>query len=181
MTKKEITTLSTSIKYQNWWMTVKEDEILRPDGSTGIYGVVEKKDFAVIAAIDGDYIYMVEQFRYPVQERFWELPQGSWEDCDVEPEALARAELKEETGIIAKKMTHIGHYFAAYGFCSQGYHVFVATGLEESDNDLDFEEQGLISKKFKITEVQEMILSGKIKDATTIAVFGLMKMKGIVL
>lgn len=57
----------------------------------------------------------------------------------------------------------------------------MATGLEESDNDLDFEEQGLISKKFKITEVQEMILSGKIKDATTIAVFGLMRMKGIVL
>lgn len=82
---------------------MKEDEILRPDGSTGIYGVVEKKDFAVIAAIEGDSIYMVEQFRYPVQERFWELPQGSWEDCDVEPEVLARAELKEETGIIAKK------------------------------------------------------------------------------
>lgn len=176
----EITTLSSSIKYQNRWMTVKENEILRPDGSTGIYGIVEKKDFAVIAAIDGDSIYMVEQFRYPVQQRFWELPQGSWEDSDVLPENLARAELKEETGVIARHMEHIGHYFAAYGFCSQGYNVFVATGLEESDNDLDFEEQGLISQKFRINEVEEMILTNKIKDATTIAVFGILKMKGII-
>ena len=61
-------------------MRVREDMIRRRDGSTGIYGVVEKPDFVVIVPVEDDgRVHLVEQYRYPVKGRYWEFPQGSWE------------------------------------------------------------------------------------------------------
>ena len=92
-----ITTLSSREVYRNHWMRVREDEILRSNGQKGIYGVVEKDDGAIILPIEEDRIWLVEQFRYTIQERALELPQGSWEIEIDNPEELARGELKEET------------------------------------------------------------------------------------
>lgn len=92
-----IKTLSTRLIYENRWLRLREDSIARDDGSSGLYSVVEKPDFAVIAALEGDGMYLVEQFRYPVGARFWELPQGSLEDDPTaDPLKIARAELREE-------------------------------------------------------------------------------------
>jgi 8-oxo-dGTP pyrophosphatase MutT (NUDIX family) len=66
------------IVYRNPWMVVSEDEVRRADGSPGIYGVVEKPDFAVILPRTPNGFWLVEQFRYPVGRRAWEFPQGSW-------------------------------------------------------------------------------------------------------
>ena len=171
-----VKTLESKIVYQNRWMTVKEDRIQREDGGTGIYGIVEKPDFAVIAAIEAGKIYLVEQYRYPVGSRFWELPQGSWEESSISPGELARAELLEETGIIAHIMEHIGHLLLAYGYSNQGYDIFLASGLEHTSQDLDSEEHGLTVRPFAISEVETMIVEGRIKDATTVAAFGLLKL-----
>ena len=160
-------------------MSVREDKIIRADGSQGIYGVVEKSDFAVIAAVDADRIYLVEQYRYPVEERFWELPQGSWEDSAVDPLLLAKAELREETGLVAHAMVHVGHLFLAYGFSNQGYNVFLASDLQQLDPRLEPEEHGLIARPFALTEFERMIGNGIIKDATTIAAYGLLRIKGL--
>jgi len=83
----DIETIGTRLVYQNRWMRVREDSIRYRDGSTGIYGVVEKPDFVVIAAIDdAGRLQLVQQFRYPVGARFWELPQGAWEQQpDADP------------------------------------------------------------------------------------------------
>src|SRR4051794_17598052 len=108
MSKPEAETLSSLVVYQNRWMTVREDSIVRADGSHGIFGVVEKRDFAVIAAVQKNALWLVEQYRYPVGERFWELPQGSWEDSEVDPVTLAKAELREETGLVAESVEHVG-------------------------------------------------------------------------
>jgi hypothetical protein len=62
-TEPEITTLSTRLVYENRWMRVREDAIRRRDGSAGIYGVVEKPDFVVIAALEEDRVQLVEQYR----------------------------------------------------------------------------------------------------------------------
>ena len=157
-------------------MTVKEDRIERTDGGTGLYGIVEKPDFAVIAAIEDGKVYMVEQYRYPVGSRFWELPQGSWEESSISPCDLARAELREETGLTARSMEHLGHLFLAYGYSNQGYDVFLATDLEHTSQDLDTEEHGLAARPFALSEVEAMIIDGRIKDATTVAAFGLLKL-----
>ncbi len=78
---------------------MREDEILRSNGEKGIYGVVEKHDGAIILPIDEGRVWLVEQFRYTIQERALELPQGSWEMEVNDPEELARGELKEELGL----------------------------------------------------------------------------------
>jgi ADP-ribose pyrophosphatase len=175
----EIEQIESKIVYRNRWMTVREDRIRRTDGSHGTYGVVEKNDFAVIAAIQDGQIHLVEQFRYPVGARYWELPQGSWNSSDRDPLALARAELQEETGLVAQSMTHVGRLFLAYGFCTQGYDVFLATQLTQREAHREPEEIGLESKWFRMAEVDDMIRSGMIQDASTVASLGLLHLKGL--
>ncbi|MBF9232359.1 NUDIX hydrolase [Microvirga sp. BT350] len=161
-------------------MRVREDSIALRDGSQGIYGVVEKSDFAVIVPVENGVIHLVEQYRYPVQGRYWELPQGSWEHApDTDPLDLARAELHEETGLTARTMLHIGHLFECYGYSTQGYHIYLAQGLEAGDAAREREEQDMISRAFPIAEVDAMILEGAIKDAATVAALGLLRLKGL--
>jgi ADP-ribose pyrophosphatase len=179
MSPPEIKTTGSTVVYMNRWMTVREDEIVRSNGTSGIYGVVEKADFAVIAAVRDHSIWLVEQYRYPVRERFWEFPQGSWEDRATDPLDLAKAELREETGLVAGSMLHAGRLFLAYGYSTQAYDVYLATDLREGETQLDPEEEGLVSKEFPVHVVEAMIEDGTIKDATTVAAFGLLRLKGL--
>jgi ADP-ribose pyrophosphatase len=174
----EIAKTGTKVVYRNRWMTVREDQIVRPSGAKGIYGVVEKPDFAVIAAIEGDRIWLVEQYRYPVGARYWELPQGTSERGGLPPAELAAAELREETGLTAASMVHAGHLFAAYGFATQGFDVYVARGLQQAEPDREPEEEGLVTQAFDLKTVEHMVASGVIKDAATVAAFGLLRLKG---
>jgi ADP-ribose pyrophosphatase len=177
----DITTVASRIVYENRWMRVREDTIARRDGSQGIYGVVEKSDFVTIIAVDAGHIHLVQQYRYPVQGRYWELPQGSWEQSsDADPLDIARAELREETGIEADEIVSGGHLFLAYGYSTQGYHVFLAKGLRHGRADLEREEQDLVTRPFGIAEIEAMICDGTIRDATTIAALGLLKLKGMI-
>ena len=117
MSKPDIETLTSKVVYRNRWMTVREDQVRRRDGSEGIYGVVEKANFVAIAAIQDGRIHLVEQYRYPVRQRFWELPQGAWHDApDTDAETVARGELREETGLTAGEMIYAGEFCLAYGF-----------------------------------------------------------------
>lgn len=167
-------TLSSKTVYKNRWMTVREDEVERDNGQKGIYGVVEKPDFVIIIPFDGTHLYMVEQYRYPVAARFWEFPQGSWEHApNIDPKELARAELAEETGLVAANLTYLGHLYEAYGYSNQGMHAFLATDLQEGEQQLDDEEHGLIVRKFTVDEVKEMIRQGSIKDNSTLAAWSL--------
>jgi ADP-ribose pyrophosphatase len=177
----DIKTLGSRVVYENRWMRVREDAIRRRDGSDGIYGVVEKPDFVVIVPVEDDgRIHLVQQYRYPVQARYWEFPQGGWEQTPgADPADVARGELQEETGLITAQMVHAGHLFEAYGYSNQGYHLYVATGLRRGKTDLDHEEQDLITRMFPLHEVERMIRDGEIKDATTVAAFGLLRLKGL--
>ena len=100
-------TVSTRIAYENRWTRVREDVIRRPDGSPGLYGVVERNDFVLVFPLDDKgRVTLVEQFRYPVGRRMLELPMGMWEDRpDTPPERVAAGELAEETGLVASEWT----------------------------------------------------------------------------
>src|SRR5437868_782777 len=94
--------LGSKVVYENRWMTVTEDQVERPDGSQGIFGVVHKPDFALIVPAEGDGFHMVEEYRYPIGRRTWSFPQGTLPDKEAgEPEELARLELAQETGLRA--------------------------------------------------------------------------------
>ncbi|BCY09793.1 NUDIX hydrolase [Actinoplanes sp. L3-i22] len=162
--------VSSRVVYRNPWMTVREDEVRRPDGSPGVYGVVEKPDFALVLPRRPDGFWLVEQFRYPVGRRAWEFPQGSWGRGAVGDQvALARRELAEETGLRAGALTHLGHLFEAYGFSTQGFDVYLATDLEEGEPDREASEQDMVHRAFGDTEIAEMIRSGQIVDAPSLA------------
>lgn len=154
-------------------MRLREDDILRSNGKKGIYGVVEKDDAAIIIPIDGDRIWLVEQYRYPIEEQAIELPQGGWEMADTDPEELARGELKEETGLQAEQMTYLGHLWIAYGFTRQKQHVYLATGLTHVDKDPDEEEHDIVLHNMPVAEFEQMMHEGKVRDACTIAAWGL--------
>jgi len=170
-----IRTLSSREVYRNPWLRLREDQIERSDGAKGIYGVVEKDDGAVILPIDGDTVYLVEQFRYTIGQRAIELPQGGWERPDVDPEELARGELREEAGLVAASMTYLGTMWVAYGFTKQKLHVYLATGLSHAGTDPDPEEHDLVVKTASIAEFERMLLDGTIQDVCTLAAWGLYK------
>ena len=168
-----ITTLGTREVYKNQWMRVIEDEILRSNGAKGIFGVVEKEDAAIILPIDHGRVWLVEQYRYTTQQREIELPQGGWEMQVESPEELARGELKEELGLDAAEMTYLGWLWIAYGFLRQKQHVFLATGLTDTDKDPDPEEHDLIVRCVPVEEFEEMMLNGAVRDTCTLAAWGL--------
>src|SRR5246127_5438980 len=170
-----IRTLSSREIYRNPWLRLREDQIERNNGTNGIYGVVDKDDCAVIIPIDGDTIYLVEQFRYTIQQRALELPQGGWETPEVDPEDLARGELREETGLVASSMTYLGTMWIAYGFAKQKQHVFLATGLVQAEIDPDPEEHDLVLHTLSIAQFEDKLLDGTIRDVCTLAAWGLYK------
>lgn len=170
---RTITTLASRVVYSNQWMRVREDEILRSNGMKGIFGVVEKDDAAIILPIDQGRVWLVEQFRYTIQERALELPQGGWEMEVENPEELARGELKEEMGLAAAEMTYLGKLWIAYGFLRQQQHVFLATGLTQTEKEPDPEEHDLMVRSMPVEEFEEMMLNGTIRDNCTVSAWGL--------
>lgn len=178
---KEIKTLASKEIYRNRWMLLKEDRILRADGREGIYSVIEKNDFVVIIPVENGEIWVVEQYRYPLGQRTLELPQGSWECLpDAAPEDVATGELKEETGLSAEKMEYVGYQKLAQGYSAQGYHIYLATQLTFTGQQLDEEEYGLTVKKIKISDFTQLILDGEITDATSVTAFLLTTAKNLI-
>lgn len=160
--------------YENRWMRLREDSFVRADGSEGIYSVVEKAPATVVVPVDGDEVVLVEQYRHPVGERFWELPQGAWDGDDApDPEELARGELAEETGLRAGSMEHLGSLFTAYGFCAQRFDVFLATGLVQGEPDREPSEQDMVHRFVREDELWGMVASGEVADAHTLAALAL--------
>jgi 8-oxo-dGTP pyrophosphatase MutT (NUDIX family) len=170
---ESITTLSSREVYRNPWMRLREDEILRSNGEKGIYGVVEKDEAAIILPIDNGRVWLVEQYRYTIQERALELPQGGWEMEIENPEELARGELREELGLVAAEMTYLGALWIAYGFTRQKQHVFLATGLTHTGKDPDAEEHDLVARSVTVAEFEMLMLNGTIRDGCTLAAWGL--------
>jgi 8-oxo-dGTP pyrophosphatase MutT (NUDIX family) len=160
-------------------MRVREDEIVLPDGSAGIYGVVDKPDFALVIPLERDHVWLVEQFRYPVGRRCWEFPQGSSEDEPASsPVELARAELREETGLAAGELRHVGHLHHAPGFCSQGFDAWLATGLEPGPTAREPGEQTMSCHRVPIARWEAMVRSGQVLDAPSIAAWALLRLGG---
>jgi 8-oxo-dGTP pyrophosphatase MutT (NUDIX family) len=172
----EVTATGSKVVYENRWMSVREDTTVREDGTPGLYGVVHKPDYAIVLPYSDGGFHLVEQYRYPVADRYWEFPQGSWEDRpDADPLDLARGELAEETGLTAAEMTRIGHLYAAYGYSDQGFHVILATGLTRGEPRLEPEEAGLISRWFPEEEVWRLVAEGRLKDAPSLAALALLQ------
>jgi 8-oxo-dGDP phosphatase len=165
--------------YRNNWLTLREDDIRRPDGSHGIYAVVDKPTYALVIPRDGGRFHLVEQFRYPLGMRRWEFPQGTAPDQEqVDPTDLAARELREETGLRAGTMEYLGILDVAPGMSSQRGWVFLATDITEGEHEREHEEQDMRSEWFSRAQLERMIRDGDITDAQSIAAWMLLLLAG---
>lgn len=172
-----IKTISSREVYRNPWTRVREDVIERTNGQRGIYGVIDKDPACIVIALererDRDSVWLVRQFRYTVGATFFELPQGGWEQAEVDPEEMARGELQEETGLRADRWTAIGRLWIGYGVMHQLHHIFLAEGLHPGEHDRDPEEHDMTVHRVTVAELEEMLLDGRIMDNCTAAAWGL--------
>jgi ADP-ribose pyrophosphatase len=147
------------------------DEIAIKDGTTGIREIVDHEECSVILPYleKEDKIVFIEQYRDAVQQSLIELPAGMIQ-ADENAEAAAKRELQEETGYVARSLTHIGDYFTSPGFTNEKHYLFLATRLNRvSDIQDNLEIGNCLSIPRR--KVLEMIQKGEIVDGKTILAF----------
>jgi 8-oxo-dGTP pyrophosphatase MutT (NUDIX family) len=163
--------------YRNPWVRVREDAVVRDDGSPGVYAVVEKPDFALVLPHERDGFWLVEQFRHPLGRRSWEFPQGTWSaGADGTPEELARAELAEETGLRAAALTHLGQLDLAPGLSTQRCDVWLATGLTPGPTAREATEADMRTAFVPEAELRAMVRAGRFTDAPSVAGYALLRL-----
>jgi ADP-ribose diphosphatase len=162
------------VPYANPWIEVFHDEVDRPDGSAGIYGVVHFANAAVgVVAVDGDgRLLLVGQHRYPLDEYSWEIPEGGV-GPDEELEAGARRELREETGYEAARWRSLCRLSLSNSVTDERGALFVAQDLRAAGPADPDPTEDLALRWATLDEVLAEIASGAIHDLLTIAGVGL--------
>ena len=169
LTKNPWITKTTQTVYESQWIKVNKSDVVNPVGNAAVYSVVHFKNLAIgILAVDKEYnIWLVGQYRYPVDEYSWEIPEGGGAP-NVTPVESAARELKEEAGIVAKNYEEFMRLHLSNSATDELAITFLAT-------DLSFEEAApeesevLQIKKLHLNEAFELCMQGKITDAITVA------------
>lgn len=161
--------LSSSIKYDNPWIKVEEDQVINPSGGEGIYGKIHFKNIAIgIVPVDEDgNTWLVGQHRYPLNEYSWEIPEGG---CPEEENKLAAAkrELKEETGLSAKKWKELLKMHLSNSVSDEVGFVYVATELTQGATAFE-DTEDLQVKKLPLKAAVQMVMNGEITDSLSVA------------
>jgi hypothetical protein len=94
--------------YDNPWINVTEYRVINPSGGKGIYGKVHYKNTAIgIVPLDEEFrIWLVGQYRFPLNQYSWEIPEGGGA-AGEDPLIAAQRELREETGLVAREWTRL--------------------------------------------------------------------------
>ncbi len=161
-------TRSSRVVYDNPWVRVREDEVLRPDGSPGIYGVVHFKNRAVgVLPVDQDgRIWLVGQYRYPLQAYSWEIPEGGSPESES-LEDTARRELREEAGLTAGRLELVATAHLSNSVSDELGYVFRATELTAGTAEPEGSEQ-IEVRRVEWMEAQRMLRSGEITDSLSV-------------
>ena len=160
--------LSSRSVFEGRVVSVRVDEVRLPGGGSAVREVVDHRPAVVIVPLDEcDRVIMVRQYRYAVGETLLEAPAGIVEEGE-EPCETAQRELQEEVGLIAGDLRKLGEFWATPGFCNEMMHAYVARDLRHSVLDAD-DDENITVVAVPMAEAVDMIASGKIRDAKTIA------------
>lgn len=161
-------TRSCRVVYENPWIRVREDEVVRPDGLPGIYGVVEFKNRAVGVLPVGDdgSIWLVGQYRYPLEAYSWEIPEGGSPGSES-AEATAIRELREETGLTAGRIELILKSHLSNSVSDELGYLFRATDLKEGPDEPEGTER-IVVRRFAWDDAWAMLQNGEITDSLTV-------------
>ena len=175
------TVLGSKAIYENPWIRVREDAVLRPDGKPGIYGVIEIPPSVVVLALDeADHVALVGQWRYTRNKYSWELPLGGAHAGETDMQTVAARELREETGVQAAQWRFLGTVEACIGVTTDTQWIYVATQLSKLQSAPDPEEK-LQVKWVPFPAALEMVLRGEIVEGasmTAILKFDAMRRMG---
>jgi 8-oxo-dGTP pyrophosphatase MutT (NUDIX family) len=158
-------TLSSREVYENNCIRLREDEVVRPDGNPGIYGVVHFRNVAVgvLALEDDDSIYLVGQYRYTLDRYSWEIPEGGCPETE-DTLSAAQRELEEETGLRAQTWKQLGEAHLSNSVTDELAVWFLAVGLTRGKHSPEGTEK-LEVRRVPFDEALRMVLAGEITDA----------------
>ena len=161
--------VSSNEIYENPWIKVVEDQVIRPNKTSGIYGHVHLKNKAIgILPLDSELnTWLVGQYRYTLNEYSWEIPTGGVPFSEDTLEG-AKRELKEETGLIARKLTNLLKIHTSNSVTDEYGYVFIAEDLIEGEIEWD-ETEELQIKKVPLEEALRMVMDSQITDSLSIA------------
>lgn len=148
--------------FRSQWFQLRQDEVLLPGGESITYTMVEHPGYAMVVPLRGDGVVLESVYRYTVQETVLECPSGGL-DGDA-PEAAARRELEEETGLLADAMTPLGSYYGSNGISDERFHLFLATGLRAEGRMQREPTEQMELVDVPLERAVAMALSGEIAD-----------------
>jgi 8-oxo-dGTP pyrophosphatase MutT (NUDIX family) len=160
--------LSRRVAYENPWIVVYHDEVLRPDGQPGIYGKVHYRNLAVaVVPLDGaDRVLLVGQYRYTLSVYSWEVPEGGAAEGE-DPLAAAQRELAEETGYSASHWQLLLRAHLSNSVSDEEAFCYLATGLQPGQACPEGTEL-LRLRWVPFAEALDMTARGEITDALSI-------------
>lgn len=160
---------SSETKYDNPWITVTEHQVINPSGNPGIYGEVHFKNIAIgIVALDNqDNIYMVNQFRFVLNQDSLEIPEGGG-SLEIDPLLSAKRELKEETGLVANSWEKLMELHLSNSVSNEKAIVYLAKELKQGEMELE-ETEDIVVSKLSLKEAYAMVNENKITDAISVA------------
>lgn len=157
-------TLHESTFYHGKIIDLHLDEIELPNGEHAYREYVSHRGGAAILPVDGDYIYLVRQFRYPYKEILTEIPAGKLE-LGEDPIVTATRELEEETGTVGN-IRPLGIIYPTPGYTNEKLYIFVATDLKKTQTHFD-DDEFLDVVRVPLKTALKDVLDGNIKDAKT--------------
>lgn len=162
-------TCSSRVAYQNAWIRVREDQVIRPDGKAGVYGVVEiRPSIGVVAIDERDRVVLVGQWRYSVNRYSWEVPRGGSHPGESDMLEVAKRELAEETGLRAAHWRVLGPVDVCNGVADDVQTLFLATALSTADMRLDPEED-ITVEWHPFEQAVGMAMDGRITEVCSVA------------
>ncbi len=167
--------LSSERVFEGSVFDVERDRVRMPNGRAVTVDIVRHSRSVVILPIpEPGHIILVRQYRYAINRWLWEAPAGSVDDGE-EPDAAARRECHEETGLRPDTIVRLAALFPTPGYCNEEMIVYRASSLVKPDHAAAIDEdEDLEPKTFAIAEAREMVRRGEIVDMKTIVGLGLL-------